>query len=227
MAAATNATAASSAASDAGGPRLSADPERALSIAELQEGWKGEFDAVYSYWVPGAQIEGKIPDDLIGTVFKNGPGVLRVYDKELVHPIDGDGMVCAITFTADGVHFRNRFVESKSHKEEKRQHKFIYRGQMGTQVTHFLLYSPFSQNTHRLCSVIALLCTSLPAAVPRCGIAISALSPRLPDFVLRRSALSCSVVHCFCGRSVGRSAALVHLRHARIHAVCDLRRRSS
>ena len=39
------------------------------------------------------EVEGEIPNDLKGTLFRNGPGLLEVYGTPLVHPIDGDGMV--------------------------------------------------------------------------------------------------------------------------------------
>ena len=44
------------------------------------------------------------------------------------HWLDGDGMVCALRFGADGVHFTNRFVRSKKLNEEDAAGRFIYRG---------------------------------------------------------------------------------------------------
>ena len=46
--------------------------------------------------------------------------------------IDGDGMVCAVTFQNGQVHFQSKFVNSKHHQEEKAKQKFLYHGQMGT-----------------------------------------------------------------------------------------------
>ena len=68
-----------------------------------------------------------------------------MYGHKLKHPIDGDGVICALTFlpvTASGsghgdakkkVHFRSRFVRSEHHIKEEYERKFLYRGQMGTQ----------------------------------------------------------------------------------------------
>jgi len=39
------------------------------------------------------RVTGRIPKELRGTLFRNGPGLLEVYGTPLVHPIDGDGMV--------------------------------------------------------------------------------------------------------------------------------------
>ncbi|KAJ9448124.1 Apocarotenoid-15 [Diplonema papillatum] len=77
-------------------------------------------------------IEGKLPDGLKGTFLRNGPGVTEVYGTPLKHPIDGDGMVCALSFSNGGVHFRSRYVRSRSHEDEKRARRMLYPGQMGS-----------------------------------------------------------------------------------------------
>ncbi|HAC64190.1 MAG TPA: Apocarotenoid-15,15'-oxygenase [Cyanothece sp. UBA12306] len=86
----------------------------------------------YDYWVD--DIEGEIPRQLQGTLFRNGPGLLEVQGTPLKHPFDGDGMVCAISFLGDGrVHFRNRFVRSEGYMKEQEAQKMLYRGVFGTQ----------------------------------------------------------------------------------------------
>ena len=54
---------------------------------------------------------------------------------QLKHPIDGDGMVCALTFVGGKVHFRSRFVRSRHRMEEAAARQLLYKGQMGTCVT--------------------------------------------------------------------------------------------
>eukprot|EP00294_Goniomonas_avonlea_P001174 CAMPEP_0114555588 /NCGR_PEP_ID=MMETSP0114-20121206/8832_1 /TAXON_ID=31324 /ORGANISM="Goniomonas sp, Strain m" /LENGTH=520 /DNA_ID=CAMNT_0001740729 /DNA_START=18 /DNA_END=1580 /DNA_ORIENTATION=- len=94
--------------------------------------WKSQWEE-FDFWVEPAQIEGQIPRELHGTFFRNGPGNNEVYGVPLMHPIDGDGLVCAVTFTKDGrVHFRSRYTRTKNFVEEQREAKMIYRGQMGT-----------------------------------------------------------------------------------------------
>jgi len=52
--------------------------------------------------------------------------------------IDGDGMVCALTFQNGKVHFKSKFVSSKHRQEESEKQQYIYTGQMGTSVTGVL-----------------------------------------------------------------------------------------
>ena len=55
--------------------------------------------------------------------------------SSLILAIDGDGMVCAVTFINGRVHFRSKFVSTKHRREEAEKQKFIYTGQMGTKTT--------------------------------------------------------------------------------------------
>lgn len=98
---------------------------------EWQRGYQSQPNE-YDYWVE--DIEGKIPPELQGTLFRNGPGLLEVQGVPLKHPFDGDGMVCAISFLPDGrVHFRNRFVRTEGYVKEQEAQKMLYRGVFGTQ----------------------------------------------------------------------------------------------
>lgn len=84
----------------------------------------------YDYWVD--DIEGEIPADLEGTLFRNGPGRLQIGDQKYGHWFDGDGMICAFTFGASKLHFKNRYVRTQKYIEESRAQKILYRG-LGTQ----------------------------------------------------------------------------------------------
>ena len=44
----------------------------------------------YDYWVPESMIEGAIPKELTGTLFRNGPGLVNVFGKVLDQPFDGE-----------------------------------------------------------------------------------------------------------------------------------------
>lgn len=59
------------------------DVNRPLDLEQCGRGWRSQRE--YSYWIPEADVEGKIPNDLIGTFFRNGPGVDEVYGTKLVH----------------------------------------------------------------------------------------------------------------------------------------------
>eukprot|EP01006_Ploeotia_vitrea_P047150 TRINITY_DN67098_c4_g3_i1.p1 TRINITY_DN67098_c4_g3~~TRINITY_DN67098_c4_g3_i1.p1 ORF type:complete len:526 (-),score=27.11 TRINITY_DN67098_c4_g3_i1:586-2142(-) len=108
------------------------DANRKLSVSEVQDCWNSNRTE-YNYWVPTADVKGTIPPELHGTFFRNGPGITDKEGKKFAHPIDGDGLVGAVTFVDGRVHFAARFVKTFSHVEEERYPggKVIYRGQMG------------------------------------------------------------------------------------------------
>ncbi|BAQ65924.1 carotenoid oxygenase family protein [Geminocystis sp. NIES-3709] len=78
-------------------------------------------------------IEGEIPVDLSGTLYRNGPGLLEIYDTPLQHPFDGDGMICSFSFDNGQCFFRNRFVKTREYIEEHKAGKMLYRGVFGSQ----------------------------------------------------------------------------------------------
>lgn len=68
------------------------------------------------------EIDGEIPADLTGTLYRNGPGRWQDHTgRPLHHLFDGDGMISAFAIGGGAVHYRNRYVRT--------QH---YRGRSGT-----------------------------------------------------------------------------------------------
>ncbi|MGX7722796.1 carotenoid oxygenase family protein [Rhodococcus sp. 5G237] len=59
-------------------------------------------------------VEGAIPEGLRGALYRIGPGRLDVDGHPLSHIFDGDGMVSRIDIGPEGVHYRNRYVRTKS-----------------------------------------------------------------------------------------------------------------
>jgi all-trans-8'-apo-beta-carotenal 15,15'-oxygenase len=101
--------------------------------SELVKDWQKGYESQpkeYEYWIE--DIEGEIPPNLEGTLFRNGPGLLDVNGSPYRHPFDGDGMVCAFSFKDGRCHFRNKFVKTKAYLEEQKAGKILYRG-FGTQ----------------------------------------------------------------------------------------------
>lgn len=85
------------------------------------------FDAVEdSYEVSG--ISGRVPEWLRGSYYMNGPARFQRAGRQYKHWLDGDGMICSLRFTDDGVRFTNRFIVTPKLREEEAAGEFLYRG---------------------------------------------------------------------------------------------------
>ncbi len=104
--------------------------DKSYRVEEWQTGYRSLPDE-FDYWID--DIEGTLPHDLRGTLFRNGPGLLDVNGQRIHHPFDGDGMICAIAFDQGRAHFRNRFVRSEGFVAEQKAGAILYRGVFGTQ----------------------------------------------------------------------------------------------
>ena len=71
------------------------DPAAAYDLQDWRKGYRS-LTQEYDYWID--EIEGEIPLELSGTLFRNGPGLLDVKGQPFHHPFDGDGMICAFSF---------------------------------------------------------------------------------------------------------------------------------
>jgi all-trans-8'-apo-beta-carotenal 15,15'-oxygenase len=74
---------------------------------------------------------GEIPEYVRGTYYINGPARFRVGDLKYRSWLDGDGMVCALRFDGDGIHFTNRFIRNTKFVTEEREGRAVFR-QFGT-----------------------------------------------------------------------------------------------
>lgn len=104
----------------------------------------GNFRALESeddYWVD--EIQGKIPADLNGTFFRNGPGRLKVGNEVYGHWFDGDGMIARTTLANGEAHFSNRFIRTPKYVAETLEQRVRYRG-MGTERKGGLLKNLFT-----------------------------------------------------------------------------------
>jgi all-trans-8'-apo-beta-carotenal 15,15'-oxygenase len=108
----------------------SSTSNKTFDLQQWQQGYKSLYEE-YDYWVEA--VEGTVPPDLQGTLFRNGPGLLDVNGERIQHPFDGDGMICAITFDRGRVHFRNRHVRTEGFQAEQQAGKILFRGVFGTQ----------------------------------------------------------------------------------------------
>jgi len=80
------------------------------------------------YMIDPSQIRGRLPDDLLGTIYFNGPAKHSRSTGIVHHPMDADGMVNALSFYDASVWFRNRYVQTRWFQQEEKQGKFMYRG---------------------------------------------------------------------------------------------------
>ncbi|MCC0178287.1 carotenoid oxygenase family protein [Waterburya agarophytonicola K14] len=107
-----------------------ADSQTSYSIAEWKRGYDSQPNE-YEYEI--TEIEGAIPTELSGTLFRNGPGLLDIGGSAIHHPFDGDGMISAFSFQDGKAFYRNRFVQTEAYLQEQEAGKILYRGVFGTQ----------------------------------------------------------------------------------------------
>jgi all-trans-8'-apo-beta-carotenal 15,15'-oxygenase len=72
-----------------------------------------------------AWIEGKIPADLRGNFYRNGPGLFERGGQRYQHWFDGDGLVHAWRFTDQGVSHQAKFVRTKKLIAESAANEFL------------------------------------------------------------------------------------------------------
>lgn len=102
----------------------------AFDQRDWQKGYRSQPQE-FSYWID--EMEGEIPVELSGTLFRNGPGLLDRNGQLVHHPFDGDGMINAIAFQNGKAYYQNRYVRTPGYVEEEQAGKFLYRGVFGTQ----------------------------------------------------------------------------------------------
>jgi len=109
--------------------------ERASTVptnSYTRQDWQRGYESVKEesdYWID--DVEGQIPPELQGTLFRNGPGLLEVNGQRIHHPFDGDGMI-TIAFR-DGRALPQPLYPHRSIFRRTKVGKILYRGVFGTQ----------------------------------------------------------------------------------------------
>lgn len=103
---------------------------RPENIADFHRGFSG-LEEEHAGWVE--DVRGRIPADLTGTFFRNGPGRMEMGGRQYGHWFDGPGMISAVTFLDGRAHFRNRYVRTRQYLDESKSNRILYRG-FGTQL---------------------------------------------------------------------------------------------
>ncbi|TGG90607.1 carotenoid oxygenase [Natronospirillum operosum] len=72
------------------------------------------------------EVEGTLPADLAGTLYRNGPGRFDRGQRRKKHLLDGDGFVQRLHFAEGRVHFRAAFVQTPKFEREEAADRFLY-----------------------------------------------------------------------------------------------------
>ena len=73
-------------------------------------------------------VEGTVPAELDGTLYRIGPARHDVYGERYRHWFDGDGMVHALRLSGGQAEYRNRFVATDKKREEDAAGRRLYPG---------------------------------------------------------------------------------------------------
>jgi hypothetical protein len=104
--------------------------------SEIEADWENFYRTVkteQSYFA--SEIEGEIPVDLQGSIFRNGPGRFDRGGKRYEHVLDGDGHI--LKFVLDGssqrAHISNKYVRTAEFVAEEARDAVLFRSTFGTQ----------------------------------------------------------------------------------------------
>jgi all-trans-8'-apo-beta-carotenal 15,15'-oxygenase len=103
--------------------------EAAAPQETKHQDWHRVFDTLpeeHDYAVD--EIEGHLPEALVGTLYRNGPGKNEIGGKPYAHLFDGDAMLSQFIFDGHRVRYRNRFVRTTHYLAERTADKPLMRG---------------------------------------------------------------------------------------------------
>ncbi len=74
------------------------------------------------------RVEGTLPTDLVGTLYRNGPGKFGVGNERYGHWFDGDGAVTAVRVGHGRAFGATRMVQTRAYLEQRRAGRRLYGG---------------------------------------------------------------------------------------------------
>ncbi len=74
---------------------------------------------------PALQVDGRIPEDIRGVVYRNGPARHELAGERYAHRWDGDGMVQAFSLENGRVTHLARFVQTRKFQQESQAGRFL------------------------------------------------------------------------------------------------------
>lgn len=99
---------------------------QALTTEKRRLGWLANRTASAEGAWGLAKIEGKVPKELNGTLYRTAPGQKDNHGVALNHLFDGDAFVCGYSFREGKVHLRARFVDTPQRVEEVKAGRMLY-----------------------------------------------------------------------------------------------------
>ena len=107
----------------AGEGSWSSDFARALEADPMLLGWRGvQADRIEG----NARIEGRLPAQLRGTLYRNGPAVHERFGLRYRHWFEGDGMIHAFRFDGRGLSHRARVLGTPKLRREREVQRRLY-----------------------------------------------------------------------------------------------------
>lgn len=103
-------------------------PTSTATIADFAPGIDSAFPLHFQEW-DGCQecVAGEVPDFVRGTYYLNGPAQFGMNNLRYRHWLDGDGMISRLRFDRNGVHFKNRYVQSTKFVSEQEAGRALFR----------------------------------------------------------------------------------------------------
>jgi carotenoid cleavage dioxygenase-like enzyme len=102
---------------------------RSLPAPSPAPGWRGAFsDLFWEHGFVPLEVRGRVPDDLHGVLYRNGPSRFSRFGRPYGHPFDGDGAVSAVRFGEGRAEGAIRLVESEGWKREQAARRPLYGG---------------------------------------------------------------------------------------------------
>lgn len=104
---------------------------RALADGKKRLSWLASRNASAEGAWTLTKIEGQVPKELNGTLYRTAPGQKENHGVTLQHLFDGDAYVAGYSFREGKVHLRGRYVDTPPRIEELKMGRMLY-GEFGT-----------------------------------------------------------------------------------------------
>ena len=101
---------------------------RQPSTTDFAPGIDAAFPSDFPEWDGRVEcVDGEVPAFVRGTYYLNGPARFGIGNVHYRHWLDGDGMITRLRFGKDGIHFKNRYIQSTKSASEQEAGRAIFR----------------------------------------------------------------------------------------------------